>query len=54
PAQVEFCDTLKALLTGLLAYVQANHKTGLAWNPKGGDGASFSGEGSAPPAPPAG
>ncbi len=51
-----FCDTLKALLTGLLEYVQANHKTGLEWNPKGGDCAAFSGGGGAgaPPAPPAG
>lgn len=54
PAQVAFCDTLKALLTGLLEYVQANHKTGLEWNPKGGDCAAFLGGGGATPAPPAG
>ncbi|CAM9862612.1 unnamed protein product [Ectocarpus fasciculatus] len=53
PEQAAFCDTLKALLTGLLAYVQGNHKTGLEWNAKGGDCAAFSGGGSAPPAPPA-
>lgn len=53
-AQVAFCDALKALLTGLLAYVQDHHKTGLQWNAKGGDCAAFSGGGAAPPAPPAG
>ena len=47
PPQVEFCDTLKALLTGLLAYVQANHKTGLAWNPRGGDASSYTGSSAA-------
>ncbi|CAM9717284.1 unnamed protein product [Pylaiella littoralis] len=53
PEQVAFCDALKALLTGLLAYVQDHHKTGLQWNAKGGDCAAFSGGGAAPPAPPA-
>lgn len=55
--QVAFCDTLKALLTELLSYVQAHHKTGLDWNPKGIDVASYSGSasgsGAVPPAPPA-
>lgn len=42
-AQVAFCDALKALLTGLLAYVQANHKTGLEWNPRGQDASQYTG-----------
>ncbi|CAN0375039.1 unnamed protein product [Laminaria digitata] len=50
PEQVEFCDALKALLTGLLAYVQANHKTGLAWNPRGADAASYADSSAAPSA----
>lgn len=31
--QVAFCTALKALLTGLVAYIKANHAKGLTWNP---------------------
>ena len=38
---VEWAQTLKSLLTALAAYVKKNHTTGLAWNPRGGDAATF-------------
>lgn len=47
--QVVFCDTLKGLLTQLLEYVQAYHKTGLAWNPNGCDVAQYTSEGDGGP-----
>lgn len=33
--QIAFCDTFKALLTNLLAFVKENYLTGLNWNPRG-------------------
>jgi len=36
PDQIAFCDTFKALLTELMAYVKEFHTTGLAWNNKSG------------------
>lgn len=33
--QIAFCDNIKKCLTGLVEYVEANHKTGLTWNPRG-------------------
>lgn len=33
--QIAFCDTFKALITGLMAYVKEYHRTGVTWNPKG-------------------
>jgi adenylyl cyclase-associated protein len=35
--QIEFCDTFKALIVELMAYVKEYHTTGVTWNPKGGD-----------------
>jgi len=40
-AQKAFCDDLKALLVNLKEYVKAHHKTGLPWNPKGGEVATY-------------
>eukprot|EP01034_Spumella_vulgaris_P025835 gene25835-32332_t len=40
--QIAFCDTFKALLVGLMAYVKEFHTTGLAWNAKGIDVSEFS------------
>ncbi|CAM9626675.1 unnamed protein product [Chrysoparadoxa australica] len=54
PDQIAFCDTFKALITGLLDYAVAHHKAGVEWNPRGGDALAFSGgSAAAPPAPPA-
>lgn len=62
PEHVAFCNTLKALLQGLVAYIKAHHVPGLKWNPRGGSVADFGGGGggggasaaAAPaPAPPA-
>lgn len=33
--QVEFCDALKKMINGLVAYIEEYHKTGLTFNPKG-------------------
>lgn len=33
--QLAFCDGMKKLLQDLAAYIEENHKTGLAFNPKG-------------------
>lgn len=41
PEQVAFVTAFKALLTELMAYVKAEHTTGVTWNPKGGDAASY-------------
>lgn len=41
PDHVEFVDSFKALLVELMAYVKAYHTTGVTWNRKGGDVASF-------------
>ena len=35
PDQIAFCDTFKALLIDLMAYVKEHHATGVQWNPKG-------------------
>jgi len=32
---ISFCDNVKKTLTGLVKYIEAYHKTGLAWNPRG-------------------
>lgn len=50
PDQIEFVTSFKALLTELMAYVKAEHTTGVTWNPKGGDAASYS-PAAAPAAP---
>ena len=34
-SQITFCDNLKTVLTGLVTYIEDNHKAGLVWNPKG-------------------
>ncbi|KAJ8610863.1 hypothetical protein CTAYLR_009143 [Chrysophaeum taylorii] len=41
--QVKFCDTFKKLMLELMPYVKEHHATGVAYNPKGVDVASFSG-----------
>ncbi|KAL7566747.1 hypothetical protein ACA910_017795 [Epithemia clementina (nom. ined.)] len=33
--QIAFCDNLKTVMTGLVAYIEEYHKAGLNWNPKG-------------------
>jgi adenylyl cyclase-associated protein len=33
--QIEFCDTLKKVVTGLAEYLEAWHNSGLTFNPKG-------------------
>ena len=50
PDQVAFCDTFKALLVELMAYIKEHHTTGLAWNPKGVDISQFAGGSAAPTA----
>lgn len=49
---VEWSRSFTKLLDALKAYVLKTHTTGLVWNPKGGDAASFKGASSAPPPPP--
>ncbi|SAM71154.1 probable adenylyl-cyclase-associated protein CAP [Ustilago bromivora] len=55
---VEWSRSFTKLLDALKAYVLKAHNTGLVWNPKGGDAASFKGassaapSGGAPPPPP--
>jgi adenylyl cyclase-associated protein len=39
--QIEFCNTFKALLTGLVDYVKEHHLTGVTWNPKGVDAKGY-------------
>ena len=34
-AQIAFCDTMKTVMTGLVAYIEEYHKAGLVWNSKG-------------------
>ncbi|KAG1709577.1 hypothetical protein DVH05_020227 [Phytophthora capsici] len=41
PDQIAFVTSFKSLLTELMAYVKAHHTTGVTWNPKGGDVASY-------------
>lgn len=41
PDQIAFCDTFKALLLELKAYVKAFHTTGTSWNPRGVDVAAY-------------
>lgn len=50
PDQIEFVTSFKALLTELMAYVKAEHTTGVTWNPKGGDAASYTSAATAAPA----
>lgn len=40
--QIAFCDTFKALLTELMAYVKEYHTTGVAWNKNGVDISQYS------------
>ena len=35
PNHIAFCDTFKALIVGLMAYVKEFHRTGVVWNAKG-------------------
>ena len=59
PPHVKFCDTMKAMILDLSAYLKEYHLSGLAWNPHGKDFSDAKvGEGSkpaaaAPKAPPA-
>ena len=53
PKQIAFCDTFKALILELNKYVKEHHKTGLTWNPKGGDTSSYTGGAQAVPSKPA-
>lgn len=53
PDQIAFCDTFKALLIELMAYVKEYHTTGLAWNNKSGVDVSQYSESSATTATPA-
>lgn len=46
---IAFCAQLNKVWNGLLTFVKANHKTGVSWNPKGGDAGSFSGGAAATP-----
>ncbi|TYZ69022.1 hypothetical protein PybrP1_006506 [[Pythium] brassicae (nom. inval.)] len=50
PEQVAFVTAFKALLTELMAYVKAEHTTGVTWNPKGGDATSYTAAPAAPTA----
>lgn len=50
PDQVKFCDTFKALIQGLMAYVKEHHTTGVAWNAKGVDVKSYTPGSNAPTA----
>ncbi|KAF4314656.1 hypothetical protein G195_011721 [Phytophthora kernoviae 00238/432] len=51
PDQIAFVTSFKSLLTELMVYVKAHHTTGVTWNPKGGDVASYTpGAADAPPA----
>ena len=36
-AHTKFCDTMKALVNDLAAYLKEHHLSGLAWNPHGND-----------------
>ena len=53
PKQIAFCDTFKSLILELNKYVKEHHKTGLTWNPKGGDTSTYIGGAQASPAKPA-
>ena len=51
--QIAWCNALKALLQGLVAYIKDHHMSGVAYNnAKGGDLSAASGA-AAPPPPPA-
>ncbi len=51
PAHVKFCDTMKAMVLDLSAYLKEYHLSGLAWNPHGKDFSDAKvGEGSKPAA----
>ncbi|KAE8885344.1 hypothetical protein PF005_g10005 [Phytophthora fragariae] len=52
--QIAFVTSFKSLLTELMAYVKAHHTTGVTWNPKGGDVASYTPAAAASPAKAAG
>lgn len=43
PDQIAFCDTFKALIVELMAYVKEHHTTGVSWNPKGIDVSAYNG-----------
>lgn len=51
PQQMAFVDTFKALLTELMPYVKEYHTTGVSWNPRGQDIASYGGAAPAAAAP---
>lgn len=47
PDQIAFCNTFKALLIELMAYVKEHHTTGVTWNPKGVDVKDYDASGAA-------
>lgn len=47
PDQIAFCNTFKALLQNLMAYVKEHHLTGVSWNAKGVDINSYTDDGAA-------
>jgi len=50
--QVNFCVHMKAFLVELMkTYVKTHHTTGMTWNPRGADAASFVGGADSAPAP---
>ncbi|PWN47477.1 hypothetical protein IE53DRAFT_321156 [Violaceomyces palustris] len=55
PDHVQWCRSFTKLLDTLKAYIMKHHTTGLVWNPKGVDPATYSSSaksGAAPPPPP--
>ena len=50
---IDFCNSFKALLTNLNAYVKEFHTTGTAWNPRGTDVSEYTGSSAAPTSTPA-
>lgn len=46
--QIDFCNTFKALLNNLNAYVKEFHTTGTAWNPRGIDISEYTGSSTTP------
>ncbi|KAJ1953415.1 suppressor of rasval19, partial [Dispira parvispora] len=53
PKPIEWVKLFIAMLTGLAEYVKAYHRTGLTWNPKGGDIKNYQKPGTtSAPAPP--
>lgn len=50
PDQIAFCDTFKALILELMAYVKEHHTTGVKWNAKGIETKDYTPGSSAEPA----